>query len=116
MNLQRMVIKERIQLVNDIHQRLITERRLIMNNITNMTREEINKFSGVEPYCFETDREEDWYKMGCIDGLEAADAEPNIRRLWHNPSEEPQDDLELIIYKYKDNFWFTRKQNIIKCR
>ena len=41
-----------------------------MNNITNMTREEINKFSGVEPYCFETDREEDWYKMGCIDGLE----------------------------------------------
>ena len=79
-----------------------------------MTREEINKFSGVEPYCFETDREEDWYKMGCIDGLEAADAEPNIRRLWHNPSEEPQDDLELIIYKYKDNFWFTRKQNIIK--
>ena len=85
-----------------------------MNNITNMTREEINKFSGVEPYCFETDREEDWYNMGCIDGLEAADAEPNIRRLWHNPSEEPQDDLELIIYKYKDNFWFTRKQNIIK--
>ena len=79
-----------------------------------MTREEINKFSGVEPYCFETDREEEWYKMGCIDGLEAADAEPNIRILWHNPSEEPQDDFELIIYKYKDNFWFTRKQNIIK--
>lgn len=79
-----------------------------------MTREEIEKIQVVQLSYFDNQREEMWYKIGCIDGLETADAEPNIRRLWHNPSEEPQDDLELIIYKYKDNFWFTRKQNIIK--
>ena len=45
---------------------------------------------------------------------EKIDAEINLKSLWHDPSEEPQDDLELIIYKYKDNFWFTEKQNIIK--
>ena len=45
---------------------------------------------------------------------EKTDVEINLKSLWHDPSEEPQDDLELIIYKYKDNFWFTKKQNIIK--
>lgn len=55
-----------------------------------MTREEIEEFSGVELNCFETDREEDWYKIGCIDGLEAADAEPNLESLWHEVSEEPE--------------------------
>ena len=45
---------------------------------------------------------------------EKIDVEINLKSLWHDPSEEPQDDLELIIYKYKDNFWFTEKQNIIK--
>lgn len=45
---------------------------------------------------------------------EKIDVEINLKNLWHDPSEEPQDDLELIIYEYKDNFWFTKKQNIIK--
>lgn len=45
---------------------------------------------------------------------EKIDVEINLKSLWHDPSEEPQYDLELIIYKYKDNFWFTEKQNIIK--
>ena len=62
-----------------------------------MTREEINKFSGVEPYCFETDREEDWYKIGCIDGLEAADAEPNLERFWHDSNEEPKEEGWILI-------------------
>ena len=47
---------------------------------------------------------------------EKTDVEINLKSLWHDPSEEPQDDLELIIYEYKDNFWFTKKQNIIKYR
>ena len=34
-----------------------------------MTREEIEQLNDVRPYCFETDMEEDWYKIGCIDGL-----------------------------------------------
>lgn len=41
-------------------------------------------------------------------------ADKHQKNVWNDVSEEPQDDLELIIYKYKDNFWFTRKQNIIK--
>ena len=55
-----------------------------------MTIGEIEEFSGVEPNCFETDREEDWYRIGCIDGLDAADAEPNLESLWHDVSEEPE--------------------------
>ena len=43
-----------------------------------MTREEIEKLLVVEPYCLETDEEERWYKIGCIDGLNAADTEPNL--------------------------------------
>ena len=54
-----------------------------------MTRDEIEKISAVEPYCFETDREEKWYEIGCIDGLKAADAEPNLESLWHDANEDP---------------------------
>lgn len=61
-----------------------------------MTREEINKISLFEPHCFETVEEEIWYQMGCIDGLEAADKEPNTSALWHDASEEPKKG-ELIL-------------------
>lgn len=66
-----------------------------------MTRDEIEKISAVEPYCFETDREERWYEIGCIDGLKAADAEPNLESLWHDASEEPEDDCKQILYQEK---------------
>ena len=62
-----------------------------------MTREEIEKLWVVEPYCLETDEEERWYKIGCIDGLNAADAEPNLESLWHDPSEEPLLEEKEII-------------------
>ena len=41
-----------------------------------MTREEIEKLNEVEPYCFETAREEQWYKVGLQEALAAADANP----------------------------------------
>ena len=41
-----------------------------------MTREEIEKLNESEPYCFETDREEQWYKVGLREGLETADYNP----------------------------------------
>lgn len=41
-----------------------------------MTREEIEKLNEPEPYCFETDREEQWYKVGLREGLETADNNP----------------------------------------
>lgn len=63
-----------------------------------MTREEIEKLSLVEPYCFENDREEMWYKIGCIDGLNAADAKPNATKLWHSPNETPKGRKWKILY------------------
>ena len=41
-----------------------------------MTREEIEQLKEVEPYCFETDREEQWYRVGLQEGLSIADANP----------------------------------------
>ena len=41
-----------------------------------MTREEIEQLNEVEPYCFETDREEQWFKVGLQEGLRVADANP----------------------------------------
>ena len=77
-----------------------------------MTREEIEKFSEVEPYCFETDREARYYdigcyKIGCIDGIKAADAEPNLESLWHDATEEPQyKNKRILAYsEYFDSFF-----------
>ncbi len=41
-----------------------------------MTREEIEQLNEVEPYCFETDREEQWYRVGLQEGLSIADDNP----------------------------------------
>ena len=72
-----------------------------------MTREEIEEFPRVKLDCFETDREEDWYTIGCIDGLEAADEEPNLERLWHDAEEEPRRN-ELLLGEDTDGFSIYR--------
>ena len=41
-----------------------------------MTREDIEQLNGLEPYCFETAREEQWYKVGLKEGLKTADTYP----------------------------------------
>lgn len=46
-----------------------------------MTREEIEQLNVTEPYCCETDREEQWYQVGLIDGLRIADQHPR-KGLW----------------------------------
>ena len=55
-----------------------------------MTREDIEQLNVLVPYCFETDLEEKWYNIGLKHGLEIADEEPNLERLWHDVSEEPK--------------------------
>ena len=55
-----------------------------------MTREDIEQLNILVPYCFETDLEEKWYNIGLKHGLEIADEEPNLERLWHDSSEEPK--------------------------
>ena len=82
-----------------------------------MTREEIEKIGAVGPYCFKTDREKRWYDIGCLDGLAAADEEPNLERLWHDAGEEPEihkmflaqigDDVfdTFVMYVDKNQYW-----------
>ena len=43
-----------------------------------MTRQEIEQLNEVEPYCFKTDREEQWYRVGLQEGLSIADENPKL--------------------------------------
>ena len=45
-------------------------------NPRNLTREDIEELNDIEPYCFETDREEQWFNVGLQYGLDVADANP----------------------------------------
>ena len=62
-----------------------------------MTREEIEQLNEAEPYCFETDREEQWYKVGLQEGLKVADANP--KSSWVNVKEKlpPEGEYGLSI-------------------
>ena len=75
-----------------------------------MTREEIEKLLVVEPYCLETDEEERWYKIGCIDGLNAADAEPYLESLWHDVNEEPLLEEKEIIFLNEQGFAYISER------
>ena len=66
-----------------------------------MTREEIEKIGAVGPYCFKTDREKRWYEIGCIEGLAAADDEPNLKRIWHDAGEEPKENSKIALVDTK---------------
>ena len=60
-----------------------------------MTREEIEQINEVEPYCFETTREEQWYSVGLKEGLETADKNP--KSPWINVEDDlPCNHEELI--------------------
>lgn len=53
-------------------------------------------------------REELWYEKGCVDGLNAADAEPNLESFWHDVSEEPTNYSTQIVYQDKSDIcWFA---------
>ena len=45
-------------------------------NPRNLTREAIERLNDIEPYCFETDREEQWFNVGLQYGLDVADSDP----------------------------------------
>lgn len=42
-----------------------------------MNRAEIEELNGTKPYCIETEREQQWYEAGLVEGLEVADKEPS---------------------------------------
>lgn len=85
-----------------------------------MTREEIEKFSEEEPYCFgycgeeQKMREDRWYEIGCIDGLRVADAEPNLESLWHDANEEPQGEYKIICQDEFEHVWLTDWREVVK--
>lgn len=60
-----------------------------------MTREEIEQLYVEEPNCFETGREEQWYKVGLKEGLAAADSRPH----WIPVEEElPKEGQVVLIH------------------
>lgn len=66
-----------------------------------MTRKEIEEMNDTRPSCFETDGEKRWYEIGCIDGMETVDREPDTTVLWHDSSEMPRANHKNIIYQTK---------------
>ena len=71
-----------------------------------MTREEIEQLNEVEPYCFETDREEQWFNVGLKEGLKVADANP--KSPWISVEDDlPCNHKELIDKNFKASFQKT---------
>lgn len=67
-----------------------------------MTREEIEQLNEVEPYCFETDREEQWFNVGLQEGLRIADANPKLS--WISVKDNlPEQDEEVIVLRDEFN-------------
>ena len=64
-------------------------------NPRNLTREVIEQLNDIEPYCFETDREEQWFNVGLQYGLDVADSDP--KSLWINSEDDlPCYHMDLI--------------------
>ncbi len=65
-------------------------------NPRNLTREAIEELNDIEPYCFETDREEQWFNIGLQYGLDVADSDPIS--LWISVEDYlPKQDEEVIV-------------------
>ena len=70
-------------------------------NPRNLTREYIEQLSNIEPHCFETDREEQWFNIGLQYGLEAADTHP--KSPWISVDDDlPCNHQDLIHSNYTD--------------
>lgn len=73
-----------------------------------MTREDIEQLNVVEPYCFESDREEQWYNIGLKGGLEIADSHPKSPWIKFTEKYPPQQEPIIISAKNKnkeDGIW-----------
>lgn len=78
-----------------------------------MTREEIEQLNEVEPYCFETDREEQWYRVGLQEGLSIADANP--KSPWISVDDDlPCNHKELIHSNYTDRVLVSSKNGYVE--
>ena len=77
-----------------------------------MTRQEIEQLNEVEPYCFETDREEQWYGVGLQEGLSIADDNPKLPWISVNeklpPIEKDNLSIKVIVVSTKGKIDFSR--------
>ena len=77
-----------------------------------MTRQEIEQLNEVEPYCFETDREEQWYRVGLQEGLSIADANP--KSPWISVKDKlPCNEKDLIVEILKGVELRTQKVGVL---
>lgn len=72
-------------------------------NSRNLTREAIEQLNNIEPYCFETDREEQWFNIGLQYGLDVADSDPK------SPWISVDEDLPCNHEELKPNSYATYK-------
>ena len=69
-------------------------------NPRNLTREDIEELNDIEPYCFETYREEQWFNVGLQYGLDVADSDPISH--WISVNDDlPCNHEELMENEYK---------------
>lgn len=77
-----------------------------------MTREEIEQLNEVEPYCFETDREEQWFNAGLKEGLKVADANPKSPWISVNEKLPPEEkdglSIKVLVISSKNKITFSR--------
>ena len=71
-------------------------------NPRNLTREAIEQSNDVEPYCFETDREEQWFNVGLQYGLDVADSDPISP--WISVDEDLPCNHEELLSKEKEGY------------
>lgn len=81
-----------------------------------ITREAIEALNEIEPYCFETDREEQWFNVGLQYGLDVADANPksgliDLSQVWHDSSEIPQHDALILFQSIYGDILLIRFQD-----
>lgn len=80
-------------------------------NPRNLTRETIEQLNDIEPYCFETDREEQWFNIGLQYGLDVADS--NLKSPWISVDEDlPYNHSDLVL-TYNDIPFSTKRVLVI---
>ena len=77
-----------------------------------MNREDIEQLNVIEPYCFESDREEQWYQVGLREGLEVADKNPKSPWISVNeklpPIEKDNLSIKVLVVSTKEGIHISR--------
>ena len=76
-------------------------------NPRNLTREAIEQLNDIEPYCFETDREEQWFNIGLQYGLDVADSNP--KSPWISVDEDLPCNHSDLVLTYNDIPFSTKR-------